>query len=250
MEIIYEDQFIVAINKPAGVSVHPDGKVTEYTVCDFILENYPELKDVGEPLVVEHKGEKISIPRPGIVHRLDKDTTGVLLIAKTQETFLFLKDQFQNHEIKKTYHACVYGNPKETEGIIDQPIGRSKDGIRKWATGKNVRGTLREAKTLYKVLSVYGGELGKGSTEEGVFSYILCNPLSGRTHQIRVHLKHINHPIIGDSLYASKRPLGLGFERLALHAQAISFKTPDGILRVVEASYPSDFINARIAMGL
>lgn len=250
MEIIYEDEFIVAINKPAGISVHPDGKTIEYTVCDFVLEKYPELKDVGEPLTIEHKGEKIIIARPGIVHRLDKDTTGALLITKTQDAFLFLKAQFQNHEIKKTYHACVYGSPKETEGVIDQPIGRSKDSIRKWATGKNVRGTIRDAKTLYKVLSVYGGESGKGSTEEGVFSYLLCTPLSGRTHQIRVHLRHINHPIVGDTLYAPKRPLGLGFERLALHARAISFKTPDEIIHTVEAPYPNDFLNARIAMGL
>src|SRR5574343_100644 len=105
--VLFENENILASNKPAGLTVHPDGKRVEYTLVDWLLENYPEIKDVGEPLVVEYKNEKITIPRPGIVHRLDKETSGVMVIAKNNFSYGFLKKKFKDHKIKKTYRAFV-----------------------------------------------------------------------------------------------------------------------------------------------
>ena len=244
--ILFEDKDILVINKPAGLVVHGDGKAEFETLSDIILKNFPELKDVGEPLIID--GKKIF--RPGIVHRLDKDTSGCLLIAKNQSAFEYLKFQFQNHEIKKTYHACLFGIPKEIHATINEPIGRSRSDVRKWATGSNARGEMREAVTMYDVLAKIGREDGKGSTEEGTYSYVEARPKTGRTHQLRVHFKHINHPIVSDELYASKRESNLGFKRLALHARSIIFKDLAGKEISVEANFPEDFMVARSTFGL
>ena len=144
ISIIYEDKNIVAINKPSGLVVHSDGKTEEPTVVDWVLKNYPETKDVGEPLVLNDGKE---IKRPGIVHRLDRDTSGILLIAKNQESFLHLKKQFQNRTIQKTYRAIVYGRVKNDEGVIDRPIGRSKKDFRRWTAQRDIRGKESEAVT-------------------------------------------------------------------------------------------------------
>ena len=244
--VLYEDNFIIVINKPAGLVVHPDGRGDFETLSDMILGVYPDLAHVGEPL--EISGKKIL--RPGIVHRIDKETSGCLIIAKTQESFLFMKDQFQNHTIQKMYHACLFGVPKERSGRITEGIGRSRGDIRKWTTSRGARGEMREAITEYSVLATIGGHEGKGSTDEGTYTYVEAKPETGRTHQLRVHFKHINHPIVGDSLYGGGRGFALGFERLALHARAISFVLPDGIHKDIEAPFPADFENARIAFGL
>src|SRR5690554_5302394 len=111
MEIIFENNNLLIINKPAGILVHSDGKSSDLTVADWVLEQYPDLRSVGEPMTVQGTGGNIvEVVRPGIVHRLDKDTSGCLVIAKTQESFLHLKAQFQDHTIQKTYHAFVYGS--------------------------------------------------------------------------------------------------------------------------------------------
>ena len=254
MEILHEDNNLLVINKPAGISVHRDGKVDEHTIAEMVLEHAPALIDVGEPLRIEHKGFLIEIPKPGIVHRIDKDTSGVLVIAKTNEMFYELKDQFMNRTVSKTYHALVHGWPKEQHGTILEPIGRSRSDVRKWACGRSARGELREASTEYTVLARYSSEdredKGSGSTEIDTCSYLEIHPKTGRTHQIRVHMKYINHPLVCDELYAPDKPHHLGFERLALHARNITITSQTGEQMTFEAPFPSDFAKARQILAL
>lgn len=232
--ILYEDKDVLIINKPAGLSVHGDGLSEEYTLVNWILEKYPEIRDVGEGMVSQ--SGKI-ILRPGIVHRLDKDTSGVLLIAKTQETFLFLKKAFQDHQIKKTYEALVYGTPLLNEGEIDFPISRSKaDPRRRVALAKKshqVGKKIRTAITEYKVLS-----RGKEA------SHVLLFPRTGRTHQLRVHMRAIGHPIVADSLYAPLKPTLFGLSRQALHAKEIQLTLASGKNISLVAPLPSDMEKA------
>ena len=230
MDIIFENKDLVIINKPSGLVVHSDGKTEEPSVADWLLEKYPEIKEVGEPW--ETPAGKI-IYRPGIVHRLDRETSGVLVVAKTQASFLYLKDLFQARAIKKIYHAFVYDEVKQDEGVIDRPIARSKKDFRLWSAQRGARGAAREALTRFAVLK-----------RNGEASYLEIRPETGRTHQIRVHFKAINHPIVCDRLYAPKRSPILGFERLALHAKSIEFKGLDGKEIKVEAPLPSDFQKA------
>lgn len=239
--ILYEDNDMLAISKPAGLMVHGDGKSTEYTVADWMLEHYPASKNVGEPMVVITKTDaripQTVILRPGIVHRLDKETSGVLLLAKTQRGFVHLKAQFQDRTIEKTYHAFVYSNIKEDELTIDAPIGRSSKDVRRWSAGKDARGELRDALTHIQVL-------GRAVVDGEPVTFIEARPKTGRTHQIRVHCKYIERPLVADSLYAPGRAGLLGFERLALHAFRISFQALNGTQVTVEAPYPADFVTA------
>lgn len=252
ISILFENEDCLFINKPAGISVHGDGKTPEHTVADWVLEKYPALASVGERMKLKIKNEELIIKKPGIVHRLDKETSGVMLIAKTHDAYEFFKKQFQERTTKKIYHAFVYGWLKSDAGTIDESIGRSTGDIRKWGTGKGTRGTMREATTLYRVLSRFSPisnlqsqiSDGKGSTEEGTYSFVEAEPKTGRTHQIRVHLRSINHPIVCDSLYAPKRPRALGFERLALHARELTITLPSGEKKTVQAEYPPDFESA------
>lgn len=230
IDIIYEDADIVVVNKPAGLVVHSDGKRKEETLADWVLEMYPETKGVGEPLTLS---DGVVIDRPGIVHRLDRDTSGVMVIAKNQDTFLALKRQFQDRDVAKTYRAFVYGNVKEDEGVIDRPIARSKKDFRLWSAQRGARGQAREAVTEYTVL-----------TRSKDATLLEVRPKTGRTHQIRVHMKAINHPVVADSLYAPKREAILGFDRLALHAQSLELDTSDGRTKF-EASLPEDFVEAK-----
>lgn len=246
IEIILETPDALFIHKPAGISVHGDGKTPERTIADWVLETYPELADIGEVFEIEYKGEQLRIAKPGIVHRLDKDTSGVMLIAKTQEAYLFFKEQFQDRKVQKVYHAFVYGWLKEDEQLVDEAIGRSGSDIRKYAVGKGARGTVREAQTIVRALWRFGSRPyeGKGSTDEGTYTFVEAEPKTGRTHQIRVHLQALNHPIVADSLYASKRAPALGFTRLALHARSLTIATPNGENITVVAPYPEDFATA------
>jgi 23S rRNA pseudouridine1911/1915/1917 synthase len=253
INILYEDKNLMVLDKPAGISVHQDGKNKKIkTIADWIQENYPKLEKIGEPMEIEYKGEIIKIPRPGIVHRLDRETSGVLIIAKNQKTFQFLKDQFQNHEIKKVYQAFVYGyvaDPKASlltgkRGVINVPIGRSPKDIRMWTAGRGAKEPLREAITEYSVLQrfVDNEEMSKDNKHQ--FSYIEFYPKTGRTHQIRVHSRYINHPIVSDPLYKGERENALGFKRLALHSKSINFKLPEGKYITIESPLPSDFKKA------
>ena len=244
--ILFEDADCLFIQKPAGISVHGDGKTPGPTIADWVLEAHPELAGVGEPLLISHKGKSIEIPKPGIVHRLDKETSGVMLLAKTPEAYAHFKAQFQDRETKKIYHAFTYGWPKEDETLVDAAIGRSTGDIRRYGTGKNIRGTLRESQTVVRVLARFGNRPyeGRGSTDEGTYSLVECEPKTGRTHQIRVHLLSMNHPIVSDSLYAPRRKKALGFERLALHARSLTVTLPNGEEKTVVAPYPADFESA------
>jgi len=181
--------------------------------------------------------------RPGIVHRLDRDTSGILLIAKTQEMFDELKRQFQERETQKTYRAFVYGDVRYDEKTINTPIGRSKSDFRRWATTREIRGESREAITKYKAL-----------IKTNKFSYIEVYPKTGRTHQIRVHMKYDNHPLVADHLYAGKRfdrenpEKNLFFEKQALHAYKIKFKNLDGKELELESPLPEKFLEAEKKM--
>ncbi len=229
IKILYEDKDLLAIDKPAGISVHGDGKRKEETVADWFAKKYPKSKNVGEPMIIDKK----EILRPGIVHRLDKDTSGVLLLAKTQKAYEFLKHQFAGRVIKKVYNALVYGSVKNDSGIINAEIGRSKNDPRLRTAMRGKRGKLREAITEYKVLKRLGIDGEK-------YTWLEVRPKTGRTHQIRVHLKFLNHPVVCDKLYSPQKPCPKSLSRLALHAQSIEFKNLASKNIKVESPLPRD----------
>jgi 23S rRNA pseudouridine1911/1915/1917 synthase len=235
-EIIYENEDYIVINKPAGLVVHSDGKTVEKTLVDWIQKNYPEIDGVGEPMIIEKNGVETIIQRPGIVHRLDRETSGILIIAKNSVSFEFFKNAFKNREIHKTYNAIVWGHVKEDEGTIDAPIARSKSDFRKWSAQRGARGVKREAVTDYKVIKRFEIDGEK-------FTFLEVSPETGRTHQIRVHMKYFNHPIICDTLYAENKPKVLGFDRVALHSRKISFNDQQDKEQMFEAPYPEDFLD-------
>ena len=237
MEILYEDDDILVINKPAGLVVHPDGRTKEPSVSEWFVSKYPEAKDVGEPIRLSSGQE---VERPGVVHRIDRETSGVLILAKTKKGHAYLKEQFQNREIEKTYHLFVYGNVKDDRGTINLPIGKSASDFRKWSAQRGKKGELREAVTYFEVL--------KRSKELGV-TFVEAKPKTGRTHQIRVHFQALQNPVVGDKLYANGKPKLLGFERLALHARKATFKNLKGEEITVEAPYPEDFQKAIDMVG-
>ena len=257
IEVLYEDKDLVVINKPAGLLVHPvnvganilnskeegsspkendqpgavylgsdtngarqDNKDSQtITLVDWLVERYPDIKNVGDNPEI----------RPGIVHRLDRETSGVLVVAKNQPTFEHLKRLFQTRQTKKTYLALVWGWPQQVSGVIDKPIGL-KQGTIKRTIYKNAK-MVKEATTEYRVIKNLFIDNGRvvaidsGSGAEKV-ALLRVWPKTGRTHQIRVHLASLGHPIIGDKVYAAKRPNLLG--RLFLHAEIIEFSLPQG----------------------
>jgi len=233
--ILYEDNDIIVVNKPAGLIVHSDGRTEEFSVADWVAKKYPEARGVGEDWV-SPQGE--NIPRPGIVHRLDRTTSGVMVLAKTQEAFLHLKKQFQTRVIEKTYDALVYGHPKQGGGVIELEIGRTKAKPRRWIA-QFAHGKKRSAITEWKVRGRYTDP----ETKEAI-AHLEASPKTGRTHQIRVHLKAIHHPIVCDHLYAGKRPCILGFERPALHARSLTFVLSSGEQKTFETPPPDDFSRA------
>lgn len=230
VEILYEDADVVAVNKPAGLVVHGSGKTDEPTLSGWAITQFPEMKNVGEPLALP---DGTIIERHGIVHRIDRETSGVLILAKNREAFVHLKSQFQDREVEKEYRAFVYGIVKDDAGVIDRPIAKSKKNFRLWSAQRGGRGEAREAQTAFRVL-----ERGNEST------YLSVRPHTGRTHQIRVHCKAINHPVVCDALYAPKREPLLGFTRLALHAHTLSLTLPSGEDKQFTAPLPPDFEQA------
>lgn len=228
--VLYEDERVCVINKPSGLSVHPDGRTPGVTLVDWINEHIPSAKGVGEPL---RTPDGTLIDRPGIVHRLDKDTSGVMVIAKTTPSYLFLKRQFMSHVVKKKYHAFVYGDMKDTRGTIRRSLTRSRQDARKRVTASVHGSEGKEAVTEWHTLLT-----GSDAT------FVEARPLSGRTHQIRVHFQSVGHPIVADPLYASTRKPLLHFTRLALHARSLTFRAPGGEEISVEAPYPDDFTKA------
>lgn len=219
--LVYEDKDFIAVNKPAGVLVHKTAKKEkEETVADWVLKHYPEVGKVGD----EPK------ERPGIVHRLDKESSGVLLIARNQKFFDYLKNLFQTHRVQKGYRALVWGELRRG-GVIDKPIGLRSGSVKRSVSARNMK-MVKEAVTEYKVLGVY-----KYNGES--FSLLRVFPKTGRTHQIRVHFTSIGHPIVGDPLYGPKKnPFGL--TRQFLHAESIEFAKEDGRRIRIEAELPSE----------
>ncbi len=222
--IVYEDKRFVLVDKPAGMIVHhakvagPGARENgEPALTDWLVKRYPELKHVGDEPEL----------RPGIVHRLDKETSGIMIIPRDQEYFLYLKKLFQAREIKKTYLALVSGHPKLRSGTIDAPIGIRTGSIKRSIhSGK----MAKLAVTDYRVLRELPGNV----------ALLEVQPRTGRTHQIRVHLASIGHPVVGDRLYGPKRPIG-GAPRLMLHAMALEFTAEDGKRLRFEAEPPRDF---------
>jgi 23S rRNA pseudouridine1911/1915/1917 synthase len=221
LSIIYEDADFVAINKPPELTVHKTSATDpQITLADLAVERWPEMQNVGEdPL------------RPGIVHRLDRDTSGVMVLAKNQKSFEYLKELFRSHTIRKTYLALVYGAPKEASGTIDMPVGRV--GAK---TTTQIHGTRdlveRSAITEYRV-----------SQRLGEYTLLECMPRTGRTHQIRAHLKAIGVPIVGDPLYSTGKAT-LGLNRPFLHAWKLELTTQGGTALRLEADLPESLQNA------
>lgn len=237
-DIIYEDEYLMVINKPSGMMVHADGRTDEKTVVDWFLSRVPMARGVGEPGFAQ---DGTPLERSGVVHRLDRETSGVLVLAKTMEAFAHLKRQFHDHLVRKEYRTVVYGTMKEKWGTVDRPIGRSTKDFRLRSAQRGAKGTLREAVTDWELI-------GQSKTH----AYLKILPKTGRTHQIRVHLKAIGRPIVCDELYAPEHLLqgnNLGFSRLALHAYILKLSTPGGEEKVFIAPLPLDFEEASTAIA-
>lgn len=226
--VIYEDVHTLVIDKPAGVMVHPDERQDEETISGWFKEKY-KIGNLGD------KG------REGIVHRLDRNTTGVLILAKDKIAFTSYKKQFRDHVARKVYRAIVEGNVKNDTGMISAPLARSKSDFRKRTIvdmfSGDARGEEREAVTRYKVLS-------RSKTDDGkTFTYLEVYPLTGRTHQIRAHFRGIRHPIIGDDLYGSRGGKDVA-PRSMLHAYSLTLEVPgetEGkVIKTFTADIPKD----------
>ena len=243
--VLYEDKDCVVVNKPAGLMVHADGRSEGPFLTDWVLAQYPKTLTVGEPIRTP-EGE--TVVRPGIVHRLDKETSGVLIVAKTAKAHAFLKKQFQDRTIRKKYLSFVWGELLEEFGTIKRPIGRSSSDFRKWSSQRGIRGEAREAETYWTRMGSGKGKDVNGTLEK--FTLIEAEPKTGRTHQIRVHFLAIQHPVVSDPLYAEHKPKALGFDRLALHSRSVEFETLKGERVTVVAPLPPDFIHASAELGI
>lgn len=233
VEIIYEDDALLAVNKPAGLVVHSDGRTEEPSLTDWVLARYPGNTDIGGLHTLD-SGRYA--PRAGIVHRLDRETSGVVLIAKTDAAFWPLQQQFIAREVTKQYLAICEGAPKEKAGSIAHPIGRNRTDYREWTVPPFARGTLRSAHTDYSLIGV-------GVAEGKTYSLVRFAPKTGRTHQLRVHAKAEGFPIIADSRYGTAAALGM--EHLALHAERLAVTHPTrNVLMEFVAPLPLDFVNA------
>lgn len=200
LDILYEDEDLIVINKPPNMIVHPTHKIKSGTLVNALLAHTKgKLSSIGAPF------------RPGIVHRLDKDTSGVIVVAKSDQAYWSLAKQFSAHTINKTYLALVHGIVKKDEGKIDVPIGRPSEG----GVGMKVKGRLaKQAVTYFKV---------KERFNQG-YSLLEIKLATGRTHQIRVHLNYIGHQVVGDKRYGKKKEQGMN--RQALHASLLGFYHP------------------------
>lgn len=237
LKVLYNNYGLLIIDKPAGMTVHPGAGFKGETLASALLYHYKDISIVGE----EH--------RPGIVHRLDKDTSGVILVAKTQEMYEFLKNAFQDRKIKKEYIALVLGKMEKPHGFIDTPIGQSKTDFRK-QTVKNPKDS-KEALTEYKVL-----EFLENPDTLDQYSLILVKLHTGRTHQIRVHFSSLGHPLLGDELYGGKKTQIKLLTRQFLHAKKIEVQLPDKTWIEAESELPDDlkkvlnYLNSKIVKQL
>lgn len=216
LDIVYEDEYVLVVNKPKGMVVHPAAGNYTGTLVNAVMYHC--------------KGRLSSINgviRPGIVHRIDKDTSGLLMIAKNDEAHNSLAEQLQKHTIKRSYQAIVYNNFVEDEGIVNAPIGRDPSNrLRQAVTSLN----SKEAYTSYKVLERFGR-----------FTLIEAVLKTGRTHQIRVHMSYIKHPLLGDTVYGPKKPL-FGAQGQMLHAKTLGFVHPaTGEYMEFDSKLPEEF---------
>ena len=214
LSIMYEDDDVVVIDKPAGLVVHPAAGHASGTLVNALLGQIPDLEGIG--------GEV----RPGIVHRLDKDTSGLIVAAKNDRALQFLQAQFKARTIKKMYLALVEGIVEPRAGIIDAPIGRSKADRKKMAVTREGR----SAQTRYRVRQIY---------RQPDLSLVEAYPETGRTHQIRVHFAWLKHPLVGDETYGRQKPL-VPIERHFLHAASLTFTLPAGETRTFTSLLPDD----------
>lgn len=205
--VLYENDDFAVIEKPAGIQVHPSAHEKDRTVANWIVSRYPAIANIGEDPM-----------RPGIVHRLDKDTSGILIFAKNDRTYHELKKLFATRKMHKTYLALALGSFEKDDGVIEKPIARARNYRRQTiAREGRFKGTARESVTRYRVISRHDG-----------FSLVEVRPETGRMHQIRVHFASIGHPIVGDHLYTPKKRRGTsGADRQMLHAHVIEFELFD-----------------------
>ena len=223
LDIAYEDEDLLVINKPKGMVVHPAPGNPDGTVVNAVLYHCGEsLSGIGGAF------------RPGIVHRIDKDTSGLLIIAKNDRAHLYLSEQLKDHTLARTYEAVVIGGLKEDIGTVNAPIGRSPKDRKKMAIVSNGR----HAVTHYEVLARYPG-----------YTHIRCKLETGRTHQIRVHMASLGHPIVGDEVYGpSKSKFDL--QGQCLHARELTFLHPaDGQPRLVKSDLPDYFTDLLHKLG-
>ncbi len=201
LDIVYQDECIGVINKPSGMVVHPGARVKKHTLVNALLYHFPHIENVGPKT------------RPGIVHRLDKETSGLVVLAKNLKAFQNLKEQFKKRVVEKRYLALVWGRYLKKKGVISWPIGRHvKDGARMSVKTKKPK----NAETYFEVIKVF---------EE--HSFLDIKPVTGRTHQIRVHMSASGHPIVGDRHYGRKKTPTQIQSRLFLHAYYLSFIHPE-----------------------
>ena len=216
LDIVYEDEDVVVLNKPKGLVVHPAAGHQDDTLVNGLLHAMGEsLSGINGEL------------RPGIVHRIDKDTSGLLAVAKNDHAHTFLASQLKDHTMARTYEAIVCGSFREDSGTVNAPIGRHPSDRKKMCvTARN----SKEAVTHWEVIRRYRG-----------YTHIRCRLETGRTHQIRVHMAHIGHPILGDTVYGHKKP-ELGQDSQCLHAGVLCFRHPrDGRPVMVFAPLPEYF---------
>ena len=216
LDIVYEDEDVLVINKPKGLVVHPAaGHQDDTLVNGLLFSKAGELSGINGEL------------RPGIVHRIDKDTSGLLAVAKNDLAHTVLASQLKDHSMARTYDTIVCGNLKEDSGTVDAPIGRPPSDRKKMCV---IARNSKEAVTHWEVVKRYRG-----------YTHIRCKLETGRTHQIRVHMASIGHPILGDTVYGHKKP-ELGQDSQCLHAGALCFRHPrDGRPIMVFAPLPEYF---------
>ena len=217
LDIPYEDEDVIVVNKPVGMVVHPAPGHPGGTLVNALLHHCGDsLSGIGGQL------------RPGIVHRIDRDTSGLLIAAKNDAAHLSLAAQLEDHSLYREYEAVVVGNLREDTGVIDMPIGRHPRDRKRMAVDR--RGGGRRAVTHWQVLARYPG-----------YTHVRCRLETGRTHQIRVHMAAIGHPVVGDTVYGSKKPYP-GLAGQCLHARRLTFRHPrSGESITVEAPMPLYF---------
>jgi len=221
LDVRYEDEDIIVVNKPAGMITHPSQNDEQGTLVNAILYHFPELEGIG--------GER----RPGIVHRLDKHTSGLLIVARNDRALWFMQEQFKKRTIHKKYLALVEGQLQPPAALIDAPIGRDPNNRKKMAVippNLPASAMARSARTRYETVTRYDN-----------FTLVACAPLTGRTHQIRVHMAYIGYPIVCDHIYGRRKKSFADLRRHFLHAAELTFRRPsDNTELTIAAELPPE----------